>query len=95
MYIKKLICLIFFLLLKFDIFRILKISRKYLNIISFLIESKIILTSNKIDSINLDDIEFNAFIKVASLFEKYGLHDQATNFHKLHAKKLDKLSINL
>ena len=95
MYIKKLICLIFFLLLKFDVFRKLKISKKYLNIISFLIESKIILTSNKIDSINLDDIEFNAFIKVASLFEKYGLHDQATNFHKLHAKKLDKLSINL
>lgn len=95
MYIKKLICLIFFFLLRFSFFRKLTISKKYLNIISYLIEFQIILKSNKISSIKLDDIEFNAFLKVASIFEKYGLHDQATNFHKLHAKKLDKLTINL
>ena len=87
--------MIFIYLLKFYIFRKLKISNKYLIVISKLIELGIVSSANKINKIQFQDIEFDAPLKIAALFEKYGLHDEVKVFHQIYSKKIDNLSSSL
>lgn len=84
--------MIFIYLLRFNIFRKLKISKKYLIVISNAIELGFVSSANKINKIHFEDIEFDAPLKIASLFEKYGLHDEVKVFHQIYVKKIDQLS---
>lgn len=92
MIIKRLLCTIFIYLLRFNNFRKLKISKKYLIVISNAIELDILSSANNLKNINFQDIEFDAPLKIASLFEKYGLHNEVKVFHQIYNKKIDQLS---